>query len=133
MPALFIASPISVVTTAVLIAILAFAAIAYYKRASVRKWGRLLLVLILIGTAASATSAVRDGYGAAGALFSMDGAQSLICMALGILIYLTGLACLIWRRQGARRAGFFLAAGLMVVQIAVVEGSRVLFLMGGRL
>lgn len=133
MLALFFANPISVVTTAVLVAILAFAITAYFKRASVQKWGRLLLVLILIGTAASATSAVRDSYAAEGALFAMDAAQSLVCMALGILIYLTGFVCLFWRRQNVRRAGFFLAAGMMAAQIAVVEGSRILFLLGGRL
>jgi hypothetical protein len=133
MLALFFSNPISGVTTFVLAAILAFAVIAFARRASVQKWGRLLLLLILIGTAASATSAARDGYAMAGALFPMDGAITLLCGVAGGLIYLTGLVCLFWRRQGARRAGFFLAAGLMAVQIAAVEGSRVLFLMGGRL
>ncbi len=130
---LFFANPISVVTTAVLVIILAFAFTAYMKRASVQKWGRLLLVLILIGTAASATSAVRDGYAAAGALFAMDGAITLICGVAGGVIYLTGFVCLFWRRQNVRRAGFFIAAALMAAQIAAVEGSRILFLMGGRL
>lgn len=133
MLALFFASPISVVTTAVLVAILAFAFTAYFKRASVKKWGRLLLVLILIGTAASAASAMRDSYAAAGALFPMDGAITLLCGVAGGIIYLTGLVCLFWRRQNVRRAGFFLAAALMAAQIAAVEGSRITFLLGGRL
>ena len=133
MLALFFANAISVVTTAVLIAILAFAFTAYFKRASVQKWGRLLLVLILIGTAASATSAVRDSYAAPGALFPMDGAITLLCGVAGGIIYLMGFVCLFWRRQNVRRAGFFIAALLMAVQIVAVEGSRILFLMGAKL
>ena len=130
---LFFANPVSVVTTAVLIAILMIAILAFRRRLAISKWGRLLLLLILIGTAASATSAMRDSYGAEGALFPMDGMITFLCGVAGGLIYLTGLVCLFLRRQNIRRAGFFIAAALMAAQTAVVEGSRVLLLMGGQL
>jgi hypothetical protein len=130
---LFFANPVSVVTTLVLVAILTILILTFLRRSAISNWGRLLALIILIGTAASATSAARDGYAMEGALFPVDGAITLICGVAGGMIYLTGLVCLIWRRQSVRRAGFFVAAGLMAVQIAVVEGSRVLLLMGGRL
>lgn len=133
MLALFFGSPIAVVTTAVLLAIVAIALAAFYKRASVHKWGRLLLAIILIGTAASATSAMRDQYASAQALFPMDGVITLVCGVAGAAIYLIGLVCLFLRRQSVRRAGFFIAAGLMAAQIAAVEGSRIALLLGGRL
>lgn len=133
MLALFFGNPISAVTTAVLAAIFAFVILAFAKRSTIEKWGRLLVLLILIGVAASATSAARDGYATQGALFPMDGAISLLCGVAGGAIFLTGLVCLFWRRQAARRAGFFIAAALMAVQIAAVERSRIFFLMEGRL
>ena len=130
---LFFANPVSVVTTAVLIAILMIAILAFRRRTAISKWGSLLLLLILIGTAASETSAMRDSYGMEGALFPMDRMITLLCGVAGGLIYLTGLVCLFLRRQNIRRTGFFIAAALMAAQTAVVEGSRVLLLMGGQL
>ena len=75
---LFFANTVSVFTTAVLIAILTIAILAFRRRLAISKWGRMLLLLILIGTAASATSAMRDSYGAEGALFPMDGMITLL-------------------------------------------------------
>ena len=119
--------------TLLLLVLLAIVLVAARNRARVARWGRLLALIILVGTAVSALSATRDGYGAAGAVFPMDGAQSLLCAIAGGAVYLTGIACLFLKKQAARRAGFFIASGLMALQVAVVEGSRILFLIGGRL
>jgi hypothetical protein len=133
MLALYFGNIPAVLTTLFLLAILLIVLLAVQRRVGIAKWGRLTALIILIGTAVSALSAVRDGYGAQQALFPMDGAQSLICSIAGGAIYLTGIACLFLRRQSVRRAGFFIAASLMAVQVAVVEASRIVFLMGGRL
>jgi hypothetical protein len=131
--ALYFGNPAAAATTILLLLILFIVLAAARKRASIQKWGRLTALIVLIGTAVSALSATRDGYAVAGALFPMNGAQSLICMVAGFAIFLTGIICLFIRKQGFRRAGFFIEAFLMAAQVVTVEGSRIAFLIGGRL
>jgi len=130
---LYFGSFAATLNTLLLLIILILVLLAARKRASIARWGRLMALIVLIGTFVSAMSAMRDGYGAAGALFPMDGAQSLVCSIAGGAIYLTGIVCLFWKKQSARRAGFFIASGLMALQVLVVEGSRIFYLIGGRL
>jgi hypothetical protein len=131
--ALYFGSFAATLNTLFLLAIVAFVVLATRKRAEIAKWGRLTALILLVGTAVSVLSATRDGYGAPGALFPMDGAQSLVCSIAGGLVYLTGIVCLFVRRQGFRRAGFYAAAGLMALMVLTVEGSRIFYLTGGRL
>ncbi len=94
-------------------------------------WGRRLVPAVIVGTALSALSATRDGFMAQGALFAPDGFVSLACAIAGVAVYLLAIAAVVVRKQGFRKTAFVLTAALLSVQIALVEGARILLWRGG--
>jgi hypothetical protein len=118
-------------TTAILLILLAAIGVSFARRRTIAKWGRIVLVLILVGTAASMLSAMRDAYMMEGAAFAADGAQSTICSIAGGLIFLIGILSLFIRRQPFRKAGFYAISALALVQILAIEGTRIASYLGG--
>jgi uncharacterized membrane protein len=125
---LFFGSVMSVITTVFVLALLAFAVIAFKKRGDIGRWGRLILIFILAGTAVSAFSATRDAYMMENALFAPDGLQSLVCSVAGGLIFLTGIVSLFVKNQKFRKAAFQLISVFFIVQVLTVEVSRIILL-----
>ena len=125
---LFFGDVISVLTTAFVLAMLVFIVLTYKNRANIDKWGRRILLFILVGTAISALSATRDGFATASAMFAMMSIQSLICAAAGALIFLAGLVAIFVRNQKFRRAGFQIISVLFIVQVLAIEVSRTVLL-----
>lgn len=121
---LLFGTTISIITTLFVLAMLAFIAITFVRRGSIGKWGRLILVFILVGTSISALSATRDGFATTEAVFAMMSTQALICAAAGALIFLTGLVSIFIKNQKFRRAGFHLISILFIAQVLTVEASR---------
>lgn len=126
MTSLFFGSWISTVNTAIVLGMLLWIAFTALRRKRIGKWGRRVAVFILVGTAVSGLSATRDLYMMPGALFAADGIQSTVCSIAGGLIFLTGLVCLILRKnQPFRQAAYFLISGLFLLQVLVIETSRI--------
>lgn len=119
----------SILSTLAVLVLTALIVYALANRQRIAHWGRLVAVFILLGTALSGLAAMRDRYMSAGALFTADSLQSTICSIAGGLIFLTGLVCLLRRRQPVRKAGFYFVSVLFAVQVLTVELTRVLVLM----
>lgn len=131
--ALYFSDLFAVLTTALILAMFALIAVSLSRHRAIDKWGRLILVFILVGTAISAFSATRDAYMGENALFAANGAQSLVCSIAGGLIYLAGLASLLVRKQAFRKASFCVISALFLVQVITIEASRVAMRIGGLL
>jgi len=121
---LFFGDPVAALTTLLVLSLMGSAALSIRRRADIARWGRRTALFVLAGTAVSALAAARDAYATAQALFAMDSAQSTVCSIAGGAIFLIGLAGIFLRKQPARRFCFFAVSALFVVQVAVVEASR---------
>ena len=130
---LYFGSVVSVLTTVFVLALMALLVLSVTQRGQIQKWGRRILVFVLVGTAISGLSATRDAYMMSGAVFSVSSLQSTVCSIAGGLIFLTGIVSLFVRKQAFRRVGFFLISGFFLVQVLTVEASRIVLHMGGTL
>jgi len=122
---LYFGDVITRLTTCLILAILTWIALVIHKRNSIRRWGWLMFSFILAGTLVSALSATRDAFMTESALFLPSGMQAAVCSAAGALIFLTGIVFLFVKKTRFRRLGFFWMAALFVLQVAVVEISRI--------
>ena len=122
---LFFGDVFSTLTTAAILGMVTLIAIAMMKRNQIQKWGRLILLFVVVGTAISGLSAMRDAYMTTQAVFSVSSLQSTICSLAGGLIFLTALLALFIRKQAFRRFGFQLISILFLVQVLVIEVSRI--------
>ena len=127
---LYFKDAVTVITIGLVLAMLAFIVISIAHGAKVQKWGRLIALFIVVGLAISALSATRDAYAAPGALFAMDSMQSLACSIAGGAIALAAIVSIFLKKQGAKRVCFHIISTLFVVQVLVVEISRVAYLPG---
>lgn len=122
---LFFGNAFSTLTTAAILAMFAFMTIALMKRNQIQKWGRLILLFVVVGTAISGLSAMRDAYMTAQAVFSVSSLQSTICSLAGGLIFLTAILALFIRKQAFRRFGFAIISIFFLAQVLVIEVSRI--------
>ncbi len=122
---LFFGDTISVLTTVAVLGTLALIAISFKNSREIKSWGRLILILIIVGTAISGLAAMRDAYMTAQAAFSVSSLQSTICSLAGGLIFLTGLLALFIRNQSFRRFSFHLISIIFLAQVLVIEVSRI--------
>lgn len=125
---LFFGSTFAAITTALVVGMTIFIAWVFSRHHKIQTWGRYILVFILVGTAISATSAVRDAYMTDAALFTPEGLQSTICSIAGGLIFLTGFASIVVRKQKFRKIGFTIITVLFAIQVAIIEISRILMI-----
>ena len=123
---LYFGSVISILTTVFIFALLTLVAVSIIKRKKISRWGRLILIFILTGTAVSAFSATRDAYMMENSLFAPMSIQSLICSIAGGLIFLTGLVSIFVKKQSFRRFSFHLISLLFLAQVISIEATRVI-------
>jgi peptidoglycan/LPS O-acetylase OafA/YrhL len=107
---------------------LLFIFVSILNHPKIHRWGRPILLLIVVGTAISGIAAVRDAYMMENALFATEGMQSMICSVAGGLIFLTGLIAIFIRNQKYRKAGYFFIVTLFLIQVVTIEGSRIMLL-----
>jgi hypothetical protein len=98
---LYFKDMISILTTIFVLAVLTLITVSMIRRKSIEKWGRLILIIVLAGTAISGLSATRDAYMMQNALFSAGSFQSILCAAVGGLISLIGIISIFIRRQAS--------------------------------
>ncbi len=114
-------------TTVLVVALLA-ASYKLHTSPGFRRWGLAILVFILLGTFVSMTAAMRDAYATENAMFEMTSLQSNLCSIAGMLIFLSGVVALFLRRQ--RKTIFTVISVLFLFQVLVIEGSRILMMIG---
>ncbi|MEL4106343.1 hypothetical protein AAFA46_05805 [Oscillospiraceae bacterium WX1] len=122
---LYFGSVVSVITTVLVLAVLAFIVVSVVLGEEKTKWGRRILLLVLAGTALSALSATRDAFMMENALIAPESLQSLVCAVAGGIIYLIGIVSVFIRNQKFRRAGFLIISALLIVQVLTVEITRI--------
>lgn len=127
---LYFRDAVSVITIGLVLAMLAFIVLSLTNGAKVQKWGRLIALFIVIGVVISALSATRDAFALPDALFAMDSMQSLVCSLAGGAIALTAIVSIFMKKQMAKRVCFHIMSALFVVQVFVIEISRVAYLPG---
>lgn len=123
---LLFGSLFSILTTVFVAGMLVFIALAHRYRSRIQKWGWLIGLFILIGTAISAFSAMRDGYATTEAVFAMNSMQSSLCSIAGGAIFLTGLVSIFLKNQLHKQRCFYIISGLFIIQVLVIEISRLL-------
>jgi len=114
-------------TTVLVVALLA-TSYKLHTMQNFRRWGLAILVFILFGTFVSMTAAMRDAYATESAMFAMTSLQSNLCSIAGMLIFLSGVFAIFLRRQ--RKNIFTIIRVLFLFQVIVIEGSRILNLIG---
>ena len=122
---LYFGDLISILTTAFVLALTALIVVSAVKRRKINKWGWLILVFVIFGTAVSGLSATRDAFMMDHAVFAPVSIQSIVCAAAGGLIYLAGFVTIFVRKQNFRRVSFFAISALFLVQVVTVEASRI--------
>jgi len=123
---LYLKDAVTTITTVLVIGLILFAGALILKRNQVEKWGKFILIFIVLGTAVSGLSATRDLYMTSEALFTVSSFQSTVCSILGGLIYLSGLIALLVKKQKVRRIIFFLISSFFMIQVMTIEISRLL-------
>lgn len=126
---LYFRDVISGINTVFVLGMLVFVAMAIKNRKNISKWGRRIALFIVVGTAISALSATRDAFMMPGALFELSSMQVMVCSIAGGAIYLTGIVSIFFKNQNAKRICFYIASALFIIQVVVIEASRIAGLM----
>ena len=122
---LYFGDLLSMMTTVTVLGMLALIVFTFAKGEKIKKWGRLILLFIIVGTAISGLAAMRDAYMTEQAIFSVSGIQSTLCSLAGGLIFLTGILALFVKKQTFRRLCFHFISVLFIAQVLVIEVSRI--------
>ena len=126
---MYFGSVYAILTTVLVAAMIIFIVLAVRNRERIPKWGKWIALFVAAGTAISAISAMRDNYGAQGALFAMDSVQSLLCSIIGGAVFGTAFVSIFFRKnQAYKRRCFYIMAVLFIANVALVEVSRLMLL-----
>ena len=126
---LFFGDIFSILTTIAVVGLLSFATARITRAFTKLSWGKALALFIALGLGVSFMSAMRDGYASEEAIFSMTSMQSNVCSITGGLVMLAGLLSLIIKNEAFRKAAFLATTALFVVQVLVIEISRMAILL----
>ncbi len=130
---MFFGNIFAILTTVLVLILLAFISQALVRRDKIKKWGRLIFIIILAGTTVSGLCATRDAFMTESALFSLNSFQAMICSIAGALIFLAGIIAIFIKNQKFRKISFSLISILFLIQVITIEASRIILNMGGAL
>jgi len=122
---LYFGDVVSGINTVFVLGMLAFIVIAVKNRRTINKWGRRIALLIVAGTAISALCATRDMFMTPTALFAASSVQAIVCSIAGGAIFLCGIVSIFFKKQDFKRACFHTVSLLFIVQVIVIESSRI--------
>ncbi len=105
-----------------------FAVFTIKSRNSIVKWEGRIWLFLLLGTALSALSAIRDGFAASNALFVMNSLQAILCSLAGGIIFLAAVVSIFLNRPAFRKCLFGTMSVLFLMQVLVIETSRIALL-----
>lgn len=122
---LFFGNLSAALTTVAVLIMLALIAVSFIKQKGIDKWGRRILIIVLVGTAISGLSATRDAFMTENAMFAVNSFQSIVCSVAGGLIFLTGIVAIFVKNQTYRKFSFQLISALLIIQVITIEASRI--------
>ena len=130
---LYFGNNAAVISTLLLGANLGYILWGFLNRATIQKWGMIILLFILLHGTLWYFTNVRDLYsnsiiyatdGSVGmGLFSVSSIQSIVFWVASVIIWALGILSIF--KPGYRQNIFFIFVFLSVVQIAFIEGSRI--------
>ncbi|MEG0542560.1 MAG: hypothetical protein RR528_09560 [Angelakisella sp.] len=124
-------------TTLLIVAMIIFMGISFWKRDSIHSWGRLILLLVLWGLLICCTAAMRqggyyysvlhmvEGVGEPG-LFAAWGLHAMVGGALAIIAVVSALVALFVKGQNVREILFFVISGAFTFKIVFMETCRII-------
>ena len=126
----------SIISTLLVIGIFIYIGVTVAKQNGIKYWGRRIAILALWGLLICIFVATRDGYvlsvqasidtGVLPGLFTVDSIQSTLCSLGGAVIAFCSLSSIFVKKQGYRKAMFFILAATILLKTLVIEISRVL-------
>lgn len=129
---LFFGNVWSILSTALILVLLAFIIQTITKHNGIERWGRRILFLILTGLLLCIFVVIRDDYalalqGGAG-LFSLESMQiNLAYIAAGV-IGISSLSTIFVHNQKYRKTVFFIVTAVVLFKVCLIEISRMMIL-----
>lgn len=130
---LYFGNPSAIISTIFLIGNVGYMLWGYLNRASIQKWGLVILLLILLNGVFWYFANVRDHYsnsivyavdGSADmGLFSVGSIQSIVYWLASCLIWIGGIIAIF--KPQYRKQIFYIIAFVAFIQILFIEGSRI--------
>lgn len=130
---LYFGNSITIISTLLLGANIAYMLWGYLSRLTIQKWGMIILLFILLHGALWYFANVRDLYSNSiifatdgsveMGLFSVSSIQSIVFWVASIIVWLLGIVSIF--KPGYRQHIFYIIAIVSLVQIAFIEGSRI--------
>lgn len=130
---LYLGNSITIISTLLLGANIAYMLWGYLGRLTIQKWGMIILLFILLHGALWYFANVRDLYSNSiilatdgsveMGLFSVSSIQSIVFWAASVIVWLLGIVSIF--KPEYRQHIFYIIAIVSLVQIAFIEGSRI--------
>lgn len=130
---LYVGNTVTIISTLLLGLNIGYMLWGYLNRATIQKWGMMILLFILLHGALWYFANVRDLYSNSiicatdgsveMGLFSVSSIQSIVFWASSVIIWVLGIISIF--KQEYRQNIFFIIAVVSIVQIAFIEGSRI--------
>lgn len=130
---LYFGNSITIISTLLLGVNIGYMLWGYFSRATIQKWGIIILLFILLHGVLWYFANVRDLYSnsiiyatdgsAEMGLFSVGSIQSIVFWAASLIIWLLGIAAVF--KPEYRQNIFYIIAIVGMVQIAFIESSRI--------
>ena len=130
---LYVGNTVTIISTLLLGLNIGYMLWGYLSRATIQKWGMMILLFILLHGALWYFANVRDLYSNSiicatdgsveSVIFSFRSIQSIFFWASSFIICFLGIISIF--KQEYRQNIFFIIAVVSIVQIAFIEGSRI--------
>ena len=129
---LFFKDLLSTLSTAVVIVVVLFIVIITVKSPSIKKWGRLTLILTFVGLFLCCLAVTRDNYVQAlleeSGLFALNSLPINTAYIAGAINAYAVLSSMFVKDQKYRKVMFFLLSSSIISKIIVIEVSRIILL-----
>lgn len=126
----------SIISTFLVIGVFIYMGITIGKQNQITSWGKRIIILALWGLLICIFTAARDGYAlsvqvsmgdqVSPGLFALDSIQSTLACIGGAVIAFCSLSSIFVRKQGYRKAMFFILSAAIIFKTLVIEISRIL-------
>jgi hypothetical protein len=126
----------SIISTILVIGVFIYIGITIGKQNEITSWGKRIIILALWGLLICIFAAARDGYAlsvqvsmgeqVSPGLFTLDSIQSTLGCIGGAVIAFCSLSSIFVRKQGYRKAMFFILSAAIIFKTLVIEISRIL-------
>lgn len=95
------------------------------RRATISKWGILVLIVFFFGLFMSMMGGMKDGMGTPASLIPQKHWVMAALCILGGLAFIAGIAAIFIRRQIYWQVSFYLLSAIILLKVVVTEGYRI--------